>query len=284
MDRAERAGLGVALVAHAGLLVLMSLNLMSVRPKPPMSEPMDVMLVDKVALRSAAPNPATEAPQAAEAPEVGPVEDASPPPEVKPTPTPPAPKPTPAPAPSPKPAPKPAPTPPAPAKPEPPKPAKAAPAKEPPAKPALEKPVKGKPKASALGDDFLKGIPAQKSPAKGTAPKAAVMDAAAASSLAALIQAQVKPCYTTPSGGTDNQGIVTRLSLRMRPDGSLAAPPEVLGQLGVTPTNQPYARQMAEAASRAVQRCAPLKLPAELYDIENGWKLFTLRFNPRNMN
>jgi hypothetical protein len=280
MDRAERIGFGVALVGHMALLAALSLNLMNARPKPALSDPMDVMLVDKVALQSASPNPATEAPQAAEAPDIGPIEEASPPPE--PSPAPPQPKPAPSPAPSAKPAPKPE-KPKEPSKAEPAKPSASA-AKAAPAKPTTPKPTQGKPKALALGDDFLKGIPAAKTQGKANAPRAATVGAQEMAGLVALIRSQVKPCYTVPAGGIDTQSIVTRIHLQMRPDGSLAAAPEVLGQLGVTPSNQPYARQMAEAASRAIQRCAPLKLPPELYEPENGWKDFILRFDPRGMN
>ncbi len=295
MNRAEGTGFGIALVGHAALLAALSLGLLnSVRPKPPMHDPMDVMLVDKAALVSASPKPAPEAPQAAEAPEVGPVEDAAPEPAPAPTPAPPQPKAAPPAPPKPAPTPaKPAPaTKPAPAKPAPPKPAAAltAPAKPAPAKPAPAKaastaepkPEKGKPKATALGADFLKGIPAEKTAGKGAAPRAAVVDAQAMAGLIGLIRSQVKPCYTVPAGGTDAQTIVTRLRLRLKPDGSIAVAPEVLQQLGVTPANQPYARQMSEAASRAIQRCAPYKLPAELY--EGGWNDFILRFDPRSMN
>ena len=54
MQRAERAGLGLSVVGHVGLLAILSLNLMSVRELPKLSEPMDVMLVDKAGLISAA--------------------------------------------------------------------------------------------------------------------------------------------------------------------------------------------------------------------------------------
>jgi len=271
MDRAERAGLAVALVGHAALLALLSFGLLNTeRPKPPMRDTMDVMLVDKVALRSAAPTPATEAPQAAEAPEKAPMEEA-------------APEPTPQPAPPPKPAPVPAkPTPvPAPAQPAPVKPVPAKPVEKV-AAPTPAKPEKAKPKALALGSDFLKGIPAEKTAGKAPAPRAAVVDAQAAAGLQALIASQVKPCYTVPAGGTDTQIIISKVHLRLKQDGSIAATPEVVGNSGVTPTNQPYVRQMNEAAVRAIQRCASYKLPAELY--EGGWENIVFTFRPSTMN
>jgi len=264
MQRGERAGLGLSLVGHVGLLALMSLNLMSERQKPPPPDTMDVMLTDQVGLVSAAPTPATEAPQAAEAPELGPVEDASPPPV--PTPAPPKAEAKPVPPPKPSPVAIPKPAPPAP---------KAAPAK-----PAPPKPEKGKPKATALGDDFLKGIPATKTQGKGETARAAAISPIAMNGLTALIASQVKPCYTIPSGGTDALSIISRVRLRLKPDGSIAVAPELVGNVGVTPANQAYQRQMNEAATRALQRCAPYKLPADLYD---AWKDLIFNFRPAQM-
>ena len=271
MERAERAGLGLSIVGHLALLAVLSLNLMSVRESPKASEPMDVMLVDKAGLTSAAPEISKEAPQAAEAPEVAKTVEEAPPPEPTPTPppkpTPTPPKPAPAPAPSPKPTPKP--VPPAPAK-------EAAPAK-----PAPPAPAKAKPKATSLGTDFLKGIPVEKSTGKAAAPRAAGISPIAQNGLVALIASQVKPCYTIPAGGTDTTSILSRIRLRLKKDGSIAVAPEVVGNLGVNSDNQPYLRQMNEAATRALQRCAPYKLPAELY--EGGWEDLIFRFNPGQM-
>ena len=264
MQKAERAGLVLSVAGHIALLAILSLNLMSVREMPKLSEPMDVMLVDKAGLISAAPEMSKEAPQAAEAPEVAPtVEDAPP----DPAPTPPQPTPSP---------PKPAPSPRAAEKPAPPAP------KTPPAKPAPPAPpAKAKPKATSLGTDFLKGIPVEKSTGKATAPRVAAISPIAMNGLVALIASQVKPCYTIPAGGTDTTSIISRVRLRLKRDGSIAVAPELIGNLGVTAANQPYQRQMNEAAIRALQRCAPYKLPAELY--EGGWEDLIFRFNPGQM-
>ncbi|TZG26121.1 hypothetical protein [Sphingomonas montanisoli] len=268
MERAEKAGLGVAFVGHVVLLAIMSLNLMSARPKPPLADAMDVMLVDKVALQSSSPEKAVEPPQQMEAPDVGKPEEATPPPEPTPAPTPP--KPEPKPVATPKPAPKPA-------KPTP------APPKAEAAKPAPEKPAaKAKPKATNLGDDFLKGIPASKSPGKGAVARAAVISPIQANGLAALIASQVKPCYTVPTGGAGATSIVTQVRLRLKPDGGIAVTPEVTANAGVNDSNAAYLRQMNEAAVRALQRCAPYKLPPELY--EGGWEDIKFNFRPNQMN
>lgn len=287
MDRAERTGLGIAFGGHVLLFAILSLGILSTsKPLPPMHEPMDVMLTDEIGMRSAMPEPAVEPPATSEAPEVGkPEESAAPAPEPAPAPV----KAEAAPAPPPKPSEKPAP------------PKETAPAdprdrrrpdqdarksrlnsdivkglKDPAAKPTADKA-----KGSRLGPDFLKGISPEKSTSKSTTPRAAVVDARAMAGLAAAIAAQIRPCYVVPAGGTDAAAIVTVLRLRFKPDGSIATPPAIVEQTGVGASNQGYAQQMGEAARRAVLRCSPLRLPADLY--EGGWEDIEFVFNPRMM-
>ncbi|WP_226948902.1 hypothetical protein [Rhizorhabdus wittichii] len=265
MDRAEGAGLGISIAGHVALLVILSLNLMSVRKLPKLSEPMDVMLVDKAGLTSAAPEVSKAPPQAAQAPEVGPTEEtAGADPRRPPQPAPDA----------------------APACADPEARAQARPSAPAPApEKAVEKPTpapaKPKPKATSLGTDFLKGIPVEKSTGKAAAPRAAAISPIAMNGLVALIASQVKPCYTIPAGGTDTTSIISRIRLRLKKDGSIAAAPEVIGNLGVTPANQPYVRQMNEAATRALQRCAPYKLPPDLFE---AWQDLIFTFRPAQMS
>jgi hypothetical protein len=89
--------------------------------------------------------------------------------------------------------------------------------------------------------------------------------------------AQVRRCYRTPRGGPRSIG--TRLRVRLNQDGSLAGLPVILSQSGVTPANRMFAARMAEAASLAVIRCAPLRLPAQYY--ARGWEEFEIVFSPR---
>ncbi len=290
MDRAERYGLGVATAGHIALFVALSLSLFSARvPKPPVADTMDVQLVDKIGLTSAAPKVAQEAPAPSVAPEQGPPTEAAPPPPApapkpEPKPSPPKPEPKPEVKPEPKPIPaKPEPKP----KPAPEKPAKPAPEKQPPKKTGLssdflkdlpkDTPGKEKPKGSRLGTDFLKGLSADKSTGKANAPRAAAVSAQSMAGLASLLLQQVKPCYNPPAGGADAGQIATVLNLRMNRDGSVASA-EIGEQSGVNAQNQAYARQMADAARRAVLRCAPFKLPPEMY--EGGWDDFGFRFRP----
>jgi hypothetical protein len=90
--------------------------------------------------------------------------------------------------------------------------------------------------------------------------------------------AQVRRCYRAPRVSSGGRLIVTRLRVRLTPEGTLAGLPMLLNQSGVTPTNRPHAAPMAEAAIEAVMRCTPLDLPADLY--AGGWREFDLTFSP----
>lgn len=355
MERSEKAGLGIAVVAHAALLAVLSLGLLAPKPLPPkpVSDPIDIQFADEVGLVSGAPEPATETPATSEAPELGkpeeaaaaPAEPTPAPPEPRPTPPPPAPepdpvpvprpkpvppapkpvpapkptpkpvpKPTPAPRPVPKPVPRPKPTPaPAPAKPAPAKPApaksvparpaptkaapakapptKAAPAKSAPAKAAPAKPATGtaaagagtakKASGAALGDDFLKGITAEKSDSRTQAPRAATVSATQMAGLVGAIQRQLLPCADRRSSpGPGSNRIVTRMRLQFRKDGTLATAPTVLGQTGKDDENTRYAERVGELAIGIARECSPLKLPPDLYEVGNGqgWNDIVIRY------
>lgn len=88
---------------------------------------------------------------------------------------------------------------------------------------------------------------------------------------------QVRRCYRLPRVSSGGRYIVTRVRVRLTPEGELAGLPSVLMQQGVTPANQPYAEPMAQAAVEAVMRCAPLRLPPRLY--LHGWRDFDLTFS-----
>lgn len=119
MDRADGLGTGVAVVGHVALFGALSMGLAaSIPPKPVPPPAMEVEFVDTVALESSAP--AAEPMPQAEAPELGPPEEAAPapvpvpeplpaPPPVELAPPPPAPEPVVVRAPPPKPVAKPKP-------------------------------------------------------------------------------------------------------------------------------------------------------------------------------
>ncbi|CCW17184.1 TolA protein [Sphingobium indicum BiD32] len=318
MERAEKIGLGVATAGHVLLFGLLSAGFLATpNPLKLKTPPMEVSMVDEVALQSTAPKLSAEPPPPSVAPEQGPTQDAAPapkpepapepvpvPPKPQPKPTPPKPVAKPAPA-KPKPAPpkkevakvapkpKPAPEKPAPkAKPAPDKPKAAAtpskPAAKASAKPATKAPARAsgqgkadKPKGSLLGNDFLKGIDTSAdAPRKPPAPApAAAMGPAQKSALDAELRRQLKPHWRPPSGA-DADRLVTLLEVRLDKSGAVIGTPEVIDQLGVTASNRPQAKLHAERAIQAVKLASPFRnMPPEFYD---QWKwLRPLRFDAR---
>nr|WP_087574694.1 cell envelope biogenesis protein TolA [Sphingomonas sp. CDS-1] len=301
MDRAEKIGLGVATAGHVLLFGLLSSGFLATpNPLKLNSPPMDVSLVDEVALKSMAPQVSTQPPPPSVAPEQGPTEDASPAPAPEPAPQP---EPTPAPPAPPKPVAKPAPPKPTPAPPkkdvpaakpkpkpapEKPKPAAAAPAKasqKPAAKPKPDSPTRAsgqgkadKPKGSLLGKDFLKGINAEDdAPRKPAPPPAAAMGPAQKAALDAEIRRQLKPYWKSPSGA-DIEQLRTFVDVQLSRDGSLAGQPQVVNTTGITASNRTQVTLHQELAVKAIRLAAPFKLPPDLYD---GWKSLRISFDKR---
>ncbi len=251
------------------------------------------------------PDPVPPAPQPKPAP---------PKPAPKPQPTPePKPQPKPKPAP-PKPVAKPAPVPKPVVKPQPKAekapPAKAAPAKSAPTKAAAKpsatpaktsssassaKPTKpsstkgsgstaeaktSRPRGSRLGDNFLKGLSADPSPSKSEAPKAAKLGAQAAANIGSAILRQVQPCanrQVTPGPGAER--IRVTINLRLNRDGTLKSRPTISGHAGVDDDNRRYVDRVDDLAIATFVGCSPLRgLPDDLYDVQNGWSNFSLRY------
>ena len=109
---------------------------------------------------------------------------------------------------------------------------------------------------------------------------AARMSASAAADIASAIARQVQPCadrQVDPGPGASR--IVTAVNLRLNRNGSLSGRPRVTGQTGIDDENRRYADRVADLAIRSFVECAPLRgLPAELYDVPNGWRNFTMRY------
>ncbi|PBN44583.1 cell envelope biogenesis protein TolA [Sphingobium sp. D43FB] len=178
MERAEKIGLGVATAGHVLLFGLLSAGFLATpNPLKLKTPPMEVSMVDEVALQSTAPQISTAPPPPSIAPEQGPTEDAAP-----------APEPEPAPEPTPQPTPKEV-AKPAPAKPQP-APKKPAPAKKEVAK-AKPKPAPEKPTPKA------KPAPAKPSPAKAKTDTKAKADAKPAAK--ASTKSTAKPKADAPA-------------------------------------------------------------------------------------
>lgn len=296
IDRREGTALGVAVIGHVVLFGLLSVGFLAT-PNPLKLEPtpIEISLTDDAALKSEAPVINREAPAERLADTPGPVEPDTPPPAPQPDPQPVArPDPTPpkpAPAPEPRPQPKPAP--------------KAPPKKTQPAPPKAEPKVKAQPKAAEPQpkaqaktnasqsksqstarnavrptgrlSGIVDGLTDQPSKGKATTPQASQIGASVKSALAAEVIRQLRPHWKSPTGA-DVELLRTQVEIRLNKDGSLAAPPRVVGQTGLTASNRPQADLHKERAIAAAKLAAPFKLPAEYYE---AWKLITPTFDRR---
>ncbi len=275
----ERRAIAIVAAAHVVLFAGLSLALRSVTPPPSPDEGVPVEVVSAADARAAA-RPAPAPPTPTPVPESAPAPDPTPKPKVE-APAPPKPVDAVAESAGPK---------PEKAKPDKPKPkaldtdalssllAKATPRAKPLDTKALSKALdaavpKAKPlDTTALGKSLDAALPkAAALPARG--------DPRIAAGIAAAIKAQVTPCFTPPVGGGAAGKITALLRIAIGRDGSIAGRPGLVSQTGVTAANAAYARAFAEAAARAVLRCAPLKLPADQYD---QWKQVEINFDPAN--
>ena len=265
----ELAGLAVALAAHAGLLALLVLHPGRAALVPP-PERVTVTLSDDVGLTSTSPEPQAEAAPPA-APEIAPVAEPPPAPQPAPQPAPlPRVKPAPVALPAPEPRPQPRPQ------------LRVTPAPVPRAAPPLPRPAPASTArpagASRISNDFLKGVAGAQTSGAAHNPPAAAIGPAVQSALAGAISRQLKPHWVAPQGA-DAEKLVTILAWSLNRDGSLAGPPHLVRQEGITDSNRAQAARHAEQAMRAVQLAAPFTLPAEYY---GAWqRVASFRFDKR---
>ena len=281
IDWGQAGALLLALIGHIALFVLLSSSLLSPpEPMMPQEAPISVSLVEDVGLVATAPKSVVP-PAESRAPDAGPPEDAAPPTpqEAAPAPVPPAPQPAPAPAPKAADKSRPALKRPVPETPE-----KAD--KTPPKRTAAPttaaasrkdstgtdaSATKPRPRGSRLGDDFRKGLAADPSKSNSLTPPAARIDARALASIQDAITRQIQPCadrQVNPGPGATR--IITKLNLRLKPDGFLIGTPTVVDQTGLDDENSRYARRVIDLGIAAFKGCSPLRLPPEYYETSNG--------------
>jgi colicin import membrane protein len=90
--------------------------------------------------------------------------------------------------------------------------------------------------------------------------------------LVGLLQQQIERCYSAPPGAA--QGVVLPvLDIRLNPNGSLSTEPRIM-RGGSSAVDQ----SIAQAALRAVRRCAPYNIPATYAPYYNDWKAINAEF------
>jgi TolA protein len=90
------------------------------------------------------------------------------------------------------------------------------------------------------------------------------------------LRGQVQRCWNIPAGAVDAGDLRVSVKFRLDRSGAIEGSPEIInggGSAGVE-------RAAAEAARRAVSRCAPYNLPAEKYE---AWADVIVNFDPSEM-
>lgn len=97
--------------------------------------------------------------------------------------------------------------------------------------------------------------------------------------LVGMIQDQIAPCWSPPlNASAASTSLIVKIDISFNRDGSLNGRPQIINS-----NSDPVFRPMADSAVRAIVRCAPLKLPADMYEGEGGWKDLTFNFDPSSI-
>lgn len=89
------------------------------------------------------------------------------------------------------------------------------------------------------------------------------------------LRAQIQACWNPPPGALEARELIVDVRLQLNRDGSVSAEPQVMNR-----ASHPQFQVAAEAARRAIKRCAPYKMPIAKYDL---WQDVEVRFDPREM-
>lgn len=90
------------------------------------------------------------------------------------------------------------------------------------------------------------------------------------------LRGQVQRCWNIPAGAADAQNLRVSVQFKLDSSGALEGSPQIISGGGSSGVE----RAAAEAARRAVSRCAPYTLPADKYD---AWADVIVNFDPTEM-
>jgi outer membrane biosynthesis protein TonB len=90
------------------------------------------------------------------------------------------------------------------------------------------------------------------------------------------LRGQVQRCWNIPAGAVDAENLRVSVKFKLDPSGALEGSPEIISGGGSSGVE----RAAAEAARRAVSRCAPYNLPADKYE---AWADVIVNFDPSEM-
>lgn len=93
------------------------------------------------------------------------------------------------------------------------------------------------------------------------------------------ILGQMRRCWNPPVGAPRPEELIVRLFIRLRQDGTLDGPPDVV-DAGRYSSGDTYYRAAVEAARRAVIQCQPYSLPSDKFE---AWREIDMIFDPTRM-
>jgi colicin import membrane protein len=91
--------------------------------------------------------------------------------------------------------------------------------------------------------------------------------------LIGLLRDQMERCYSPPVGSSAGATTLPVIDLRLNPDGTLAGEPRVM-RAGASAVDN----AVAQAALRAVRRCAPYRVPAQFAPYFHEWQQLNVEF------
>lgn len=162
---------------------------------------------------------------------------------------------------------------------------------EPSPKPATPSPrMKPQPDKEKFNVDSILALLDKRSPKSAPAANAKLADRtmrgigdrnAMTMDLEDALRNQIAQCWSPPLGAPRADELVVDFDLLLNPDGTVARPPQLDANSAAAAAGDAYTRAAAEAARRAIYKCAPYKLPAERYD---QWReINPFHFDPRQM-
>ena len=92
--------------------------------------------------------------------------------------------------------------------------------------------------------------------------------------LMGMLREQIERCYQAPISASSGDATPPVLDIRLNLDGSLSTDPAIL-RAGASTTD----RAVADAALRAVRRCAPFRVPAQFAPYYSDWKTLNVQFD-----
>ena len=96
--------------------------------------------------------------------------------------------------------------------------------------------------------------------------------------IAGILKEQIWKCWNAPSWLAGGENLRPTIKFNLKPDGSLDGLPE-----NAAPSDDPAMRTMAESAMRAIQECAPYKIPAQFKAFYEDWKKFSVTFDMKEV-